>query len=184
MKQLLLLSLLLLFTGCATKKFYTLGEELNIKPQTTYTQAINVVTVSIPKYLEEHKIVRQVSPYQIELLDKTYWLVPMEQKLTKILIEYLEQSMNNPNVHLYPWAGSHKSSTKVALHIKHFIASSKEVRLKANYKISHTDKRKEEVQYFETKIKSGKEVEAMMIAMEKAYLELLAQISATLIKNK
>lgn len=184
MPKLLLLLLILLFTACGSKKFYTLGEQLNIESKTTHTEQIDVVKVIVPKYLKEHKVVRQVTPYQIELVDKAHWLIPMEKKLTQMLIDYLQQSMKNPNIQLYPWAGDNKTSKRIALDIKRFIASNKKVSLRANYTITKLGTNSSKTSYFETEVKTKENIESMMQAMEEAYLELLEEISSTIINNK
>ncbi len=184
MKKLFPILFLLLLTGCGTKKFYTLGDNLNIDSTITYTQTIDVVNVTVPKYLKEHKIVRQVTPYQIELIDKAQWLIPMEKKLTEILIDYLQQSLNNPNVHLYPWDSDNKTQKRISVEIKKFIASDTQVMLKANYKIVDLKTNTSQIKLFETSIENSNNIESMMEAMEKAYLALLESIKTTLINNK
>jgi len=184
MKKLLPILFLLLLIGCDAKKFYTLGDNLNIQQTTTHTEAIDVLKVTVPKYLKEHKIVRQVTPYQIELIDKAQWLIPMEKKLTEILIDYLQQSMNNPHVHLYPWDSDNKTQKRISIEIKKFIASNNEVILIANYKIMNLANNTNQVKRFETKVKSDSSMEGMMYSMEKAYLKLLSEIKTTLINNK
>ena len=183
MKRLLPLLFLLLLTGCGAKKFYTFGDNLNIKSTQNYTQTIDVVKVSVPKYLKEHKIVREVTPYQIELVDKAHWLIPMEKKLTQILIDYLQQSLNNPNVHLYPWESNRETKKRVSVNIQKFIASNTEVILKATYKIQNFTSNTTITKKFYTSIKSNKELSKMMETMEKAYFELSENIKTTLINN-
>ncbi len=185
MKKLLLSLLLLgLFFGCGAKKFYTLGDTFNVHSTISNTQTIDVVKVSVPKYLKEHKIVRQITPYQIELIDKAQWLIPMEQKLTAMLIDYLQQSLNNPNVYLYPWQSSRGADKRVELKIQKFIASKQKVMLKANYKIVDLKNSKNQIYNFSTTLNSGSSIESMMQAMEEAYLALLEDIKTTLINNK
>jgi uncharacterized lipoprotein YmbA len=184
MKKLLPFLFLILLTGCGAKKFYTLGDDINIQSTHNYTQTIDVVKVKVPKYLKEHKIVRQVSPYQIELVDKAHWLVPMEKKLTQVLIDYLQQSLNNPNIHLYPWDSDNKTNIRISISIKKFIASNNQVMLKANYKITNIDTNTSQIKLFETTVASSRNIESMMQAMEKAYLKLLEDITTTLINNK
>ena len=183
MTKLLPFLILLLLTGCGSKKFYTLGDNLNITSSTTYSESIDVVKVTVPKYLKEHKIVRQVTPYQIELIEKAQWLVPMEKKLTDILIEYLQQSLNNPNVHLYPWESNNKASKRVSIEIKKFIASDKEVMLKANYKIVDLTNNKSNVKNFKTTIPTSNDIQSMLKSMEKAYIKLIENIKTSLINN-
>jgi uncharacterized lipoprotein YmbA len=179
-----ILLFLLLLTGCGSKKFYTLGDNLNIKSTTSYSKTIDVVKVTVPKYLKEHKIVRQITPYQIELVDKAQWLIPMEKKLTEILIDYLQQALNNPNVHLYPWDSNNKTEKRISIEIKNFIASDKKVMLKANYKILNLKNNTSQIKLFKTTVPITNNIESMMQGMEKAYLELIKNIKTTIINNK
>jgi len=184
MNKLLPFLILLLLTGCGSKKFYTLGDNLNVSSTTTYSQTIDVVKVTVPKYLKEHKIVKQVTPYQIELIEKAQWLIPMEKKLTDILIDYLQQSMNNTNVHLYPWDSDNKTRKRISVEIKTFIASDKEVTLKANYKIMDLKTNTNQIKLFKTTVAKKPNIQSMLEAMEKAYLQLLSEIKTTVINNK
>jgi len=183
MNRLLPFLILLLLTGCGSKKFYTLGENLTIDSTTTYSEPIDVVNVIVPKYLTEHKLVRQVTPYQIEFIDKAQWLIPMEKKLTDILIDYLQQSLHNPNVHLYPWESNNKATKRVSIEIKKFIASDKEIILKANYKIVNLKSNKSKTKLFKTTIPTTNKTQEMLKSMEKAYLELIKNIKTSLIEN-
>jgi uncharacterized lipoprotein YmbA len=184
MKFLTLLLTLLLFTACGSKKFYTLGDNLDIQSEKTYSNSIDVVKVTLPKYLHEHQIVRKVTEYQIEFIPQAHWLIPMEKNLTDILINYLQHSMNNPNVHLYPWESNDKATTRISVEVKKFIASDKEVLLKANYKIVNLQTKEEKTKQFQTHVQSTKSMESMIQNMEKAYLRLLKEIKNELIKNE
>jgi len=183
MNRLLPFLILLLLTGCGSKKFYTLGENLTINSPTTYSEPIDVVKVVVPKYLQEHKLVRQVTPYQIEFIEKAQWLVPMEKKLTDILIDYLQQSLHNPNVHLYPWESNNKARKRVSIEIKKFIASDKEVILKANYKIINLQNNSTQRKNFKTTVATTDDVQSMLKSMEKAYIKLMKNIKTSLIDN-
>ena len=184
MKKLLPFLILLLLTSCGTKKFYTLGENLKIKNEIQYSETIEVVQVSVPRYLQEYKIVKQVTPRQVELIKKAQWLVPMEERLTEILIDYLQQSLNNPNVHLYPWDADNEPKKRVSVEVKKFIASSKEVMLIANYKVMDFTNNTKQQKSFRSSIKTDGSMEGMMSSMEKVYLELLSEIKVTLLNNK
>ena len=183
MNRLLPLILLLLLTGCGSKQFYTLGENLNVTSETSYNKSIDVVKVVVPKYLTEDKLVRQVTPYQIEFIDKAQWLIPMEKKLTDILIDYLQQSLNNPNVHLYPWESDNKSTKRISIEIKKFIASEKEVTLRANYKIVDLTNNSSKVKIFKTTVPTTNETDEMLKSMEKAYIKLIKKIKTSIINN-
>jgi len=183
MRRLLPILIILLLTGCGSKKFYTLGENLKIPTATTYHHPIDVVKVTVPQYLQEHKIIRQVTPYQIEFIEDAEWLIPMEKKLTDVLIEYLQQSLNNPNVHLYPWESNQKATKRVSVEIKKFIASNKEVTLKANYKIVDLHNNSHKIEHFKTTLPTTNKIQDMLKSMEKAYLELIKKIKTSLIEN-
>jgi len=182
MKSILLLLFILLLTGCSSKKYYTLGNNLEIAQKLTYTRPIDVVTVNVPKYLQDQVLVRQTTPYQVELLDKAQWLTPMKKRLTNILINYLQKSLNNPNVHLYPWNANKKADKRVAVTIKRFIAYKDNVYLDANYKIYNYHTKSSIDKLFSTKIPTNIEIDSMMESMERAYLQLLEEIKTELIK--
>jgi len=182
MKVLLTLLFLLLTTGCATKSYYTLGDNLAVDSTDNYKENIAVVKVTVPKYLEEFKLVRQTSPYNVEIIDNANWLNPMQKRLTDMLIDYLQQSMNNPNVHLYPWESSKKDKKRVSVRIKKFIAYNDNVILKADYKIHDLESNTINSERFETSVKTDGSLEGMMASMEKAYLELARNIKNNIIK--
>ena len=182
MKSILLLLFILLLTGCSSKKYYTLGNNLEIAQKLTYTRPIDVVTVNVPKYLQDQVLVRQTTPYQVELLDKAQWLTPMKKRLTNIFINYLQKSLNNPNVHLYPWNANKKADKRVAVTIKRFIAYKDNVYLDANYKIYNYHTKSSIDKLFSTKIPTNIEIDSMMESMERAYLQLLEEIKTELIK--
>lgn len=176
------LSFLLLTTGCGSKHYYTLGDNIEIEATHNYSEHIDVVNVIVPKYLEEFKLVRQTSPYNIEIINKAHWLTPMQDRLTNVLIDYLQQSMNNPNVHLYPWESDGKSKKRVSVRIKKFIAFNNSVILKANYKVHDLPSNTIKTKRFQTSIKTDGSLDGMMISMEKAYLELATSIKNNIIK--
>jgi len=182
MKRLLPLLFLLMFIGCSSKKYYTLGNNLKISQNLTYTKPIDVVTVNVPKYLQDLVLVRQVTPYQVELLKEAQWLTPMKKRLTNVLISYLQKSLNNPNVHLYPWNANQKADKRVEVTIKRFIAYKDNVYLDADYKIYNYKTKKSINKLFSTKVKTGVGIDSMMESMERAYIQLLEEIKSKIIK--
>ena len=183
MKRLLLpLLFILLLTGCNSKKYYTLGNNLKIIQKVTYTRPIDVVTVNVPKYLQDQVLVRQTTPYQVELLKKAQWLTPMKKRLTNILINYLQKSLNNPNVHLYPWNANRKADKRIAVTIKRFIAYKDKVYLEADYKIYNYHTKNSINKLFTTTVPTDIGINKMMESMEKAYLQLLEEIKTAIIK--
>ena len=177
-----LLIILLIATGCSSKKYYTLGTNINVQSTVTYTKPIDIVTVNVPKYLQDHILVRQATPYQVKLLDKAQWLTPMKKRLTNVLIDYLQKSLNNPSVHLYPWNGNKDPYQRVSLSIKRFIAYEDKVYLDANYKIYNYKTGKSINELFLTTVPTDQTVDGMMESMEKAYFQLINKIQNTLIQ--
>jgi len=177
------LFLLLLLIGCSSNKtYYTLGETINISPSVKYDKTIEVVRVNVPKYLIDFTLVRQVSPHQIELIDKAQWLTPMQKRLTNTLIDYLQKSMNNPNVHLYPWNAKEAASKRVLVNITRFIAYNNEVILEANYKIQNFENNKNSQKLFRTTVKTHENIDRMVASMEKAYFKLAEEIKREVVK--
>ncbi len=175
-------TLLLLMGGCTPKRYYTLGNNLDITQKITYRKPIDVVTVNVPKYLQDLILVRQITPYQVELLDKARWLTPMKKRLTNVLINYLQKSLNNPNVHLYPWNANRKADKRVEVTIKRFIAYKDKVYLDADYKIYDYNTKKSITKLFSTKVETDKKIDSMMESMEKAYQQLLEEIKTEIVK--
>ena len=182
MKRLLPLLFILLLTGCNSKKYYTLGNNLKINQKLTYTRPIDVVTVNVPKYLQDQVLVRQTTPYQVELLDKAQWLTPMKKRLTNVLINYLQKSLDNPNVHLYPWNANKQKDKRIEVSIQRFIAYQDKVYLDANYKIYNYIAKTSTNKLFSTQVVTSMGVESMMKSMEKAYLQLLEEIKTEIVK--
>jgi len=185
MKKLLpLLLFIVLLAGCSTKKtYYTLGSNINIDSSVHFEKAIDIVTVEVPKYLEDPALVRQITPYQIKLLDHAQWLTPMKKRLTNVLIDYLQKAMNNPQIHLYPWDANKKPYKRVSVTIKRFIAYKDKIYLDANYKIYNFETKKTLTKLFTTTITSQENIDSMMESMEKAYLEMAEKIKSEIIDS-
>jgi len=185
MKQIFFIPILflLIFTGCSKKEYYTFGDNINgISSAYTSTKIIAIEKVKIPKYLTDTSIVYQVSPYRVVRLKKANWLTPMKKRLTNVLIDYLQKSLNNPNIYLYPWESKKKSDIKISLKIKRFIAYKDEVILEAMYQIKDLKTQENQTKLFNTSIPSSHDTGEIMKSMEKAYFKLIKQIKKDIIK--
>lgn len=183
MKQLtigLLIAISLL--GCSSKQYYTLGNTSNMHSEEIYTKIIAVEKVGIPKYLKDNAIVKQISPYQVELMQDANWLIPMQKHLTNVLISYLQKSLNNPNVYLFPWESDKKTEKKVSVKIKRFIAYNNSVILDASYQITNLKSKTNTTKLFNTSVQANDDIESMMESMEKAYFELTENIKNEITK--
>jgi len=174
---------LLLFTGCSTKEYYTFGDNINIISSSyKYKKTIAIEKVKVPKYLTDTSVVYQVSPYRVIRLKKANWLTPMKKRLTNVLIDYLQKSLNNPNVYLYPWESTKETDIKVSLKIKRFIAYKSEVVLEASYQIKNLKTQKVKTKLFHTNEPTSHLAEDIMKSMEKAYLKLIKEIKKDIIE--
>jgi uncharacterized lipoprotein YmbA len=180
----IVLSLFFIFIviGCSSKEYYTLGDTSKVMPQYKDKQIIAIKKVEIPKYLKDNAMVKQISPYQVVRLKNSNWLTPMQKRLTNVLINYLQKSLENPNIYLYPWENKKETSKKVSLKIKRFIAYKNDVILEASYQIDNLKTKKYQTKLFSTKIEAKEETEEMVEAMEKAYFKLIQEIVKDIIK--
>jgi len=178
------LSLLLLFiiSGCSSKEYYTLGDTSNIISEQHDKQIIAITKVEVPKYLKDNAIVKQISPYKVVRLKNSNWLTPMQKRLTNVFINYLQKSLNNPNIYLYPWENKKETNKKITLKIKRFIAYKNNVILEASYQIDNIKTKNYTTKLFSTKVSSSEETEEMIEAMEKAYFKLIQKITKDIIK--
>jgi len=183
-KILIIIFTLLLLQGCSGKYYYTLGDTSDIQVTETYTKSIAVEKVDIPKYLKDNNLVRQVTPYQITLIEEANWLTPMQRRLTNVLINYLQKSLNNPNVHIFPWETEKETDTKLSVKIKRLIAYKDEVRLEASYKIRDIKSNRYTTKLFTTKVPTSETTDAMVESMEKAYFQLIEAIKTELLKKE
>ena len=184
MKQILFIPLLLLFlAGCSTKEYYTFGDNTNAISSSYHCKKIIAIEkVKIPKYLTDSSIVYQLTPYRVIRLNDANWLTPMKKRMTNVLINYLQKSLNNPNIYLYPWESTKETDIKVSVKIKRFIAYKSEVILEANYQIKDLKTKKIQTKLFSTKVPSSHLAEDIMASMEKAYFKLIEEIKKDIIK--
>ncbi len=168
-----ILTITILFMGCSTKEYYTFGDNFE-KPNSTYSydKIIAVEKVKIPKYLTDSAVVYQLTPYRTIRLKNANWLTPMKKRLTNVLINYLQKSLNTPNVYLYPWESNQKSDIKVSLNIQRFISYKSEVILEARYNIKNLKTGEIKSKLFSTKEPSSHLAEDIMKSMEIAYFKL------------
>jgi uncharacterized lipoprotein YmbA len=183
MKQLLLIPIILLASACSTKEYYTFGDTTEVKSIESSHQTIAIDKVKVPKYLKDNAIVKQVSPYKVVRIKDTNWLTPMQKRLTNVLINYLQKSLNNPNIYLYPWESRKKDTDKrVSVKIQRFIAYNNTVILEASYQITNIKTKQKTTKLFNTTVVTSNAIESMMEAMEEAYFRLAKEIKKDIIK--
>jgi uncharacterized lipoprotein YmbA len=183
MRQLLLILLLLLLTACSSKEYYTFGDTSQVNYIHSCHKTIAIDKVKVPKYLTDNAIVQQVSPYKVIRIKNANWLTPMQKRLTNVLINYLQKSLNNPKIYLYPWESRKKDTDKrVSVKIQRFIAYNNSVILEASYQINNLKSKQKTTKLFNTTVVKSDTIESMMGAMEEAYFRLSKEIKIDIIK--
>jgi uncharacterized lipoprotein YmbA len=183
MKQLLITLLLFILTACSSKEYYTFGDTSQLNNIESCQQTIAIDKVNVPKYLKDNAIVKQVSPYKVIRIKSANWLTPMQKRLTNVLINYLQKSLNNPNIYLYPWETKKRDTDKrVSLKIQRFIAYNNQVILDASYQIKNLKTKQRTTKLFTTTVATSNTIEGMMKAMEEAYFRLSKEIKTNIIK--
>ncbi len=118
-----ILTLISIF-GCSSKEFYTMGDMSDVeRGAIERDEFIGVEQIEVPAYLMSSPIYIKRSSYHLEKLDGANWVNSMDERLTSILIAYLQKYMDNPNIYLYPWSGVAHIDKKLSLTINDFIAS-------------------------------------------------------------
>ncbi len=183
MKKIILTTLIVLFWGaCSSKQLYTLGDTTNIKKgKKSSREFIAVERVQLPSYLMDSPIYKKETPYHLTTIDNANWIGDIDKHLTRVVISYLEKSLNNPNIYSYPWSDINHYDKKISITITKFIAYKNIVTLEANYQILNKSQKRTSNYFFNTKeIIKGKNIENMLDAMEKAYFKLIENINLKL----
>jgi uncharacterized lipoprotein YmbA len=173
------LILVLFLGGCSSKQLYTLGDTSNIAIGERTTQDfIAIESVELPIYLMDSPIYRKDSPYHLKKIESANWIHSMDKHLTRVLISYLQKSMNNRNIYPYPWSNIEHIDKKVSLRVNKFIAYKNMVHLEATYQILNKNNKTTLNYFFNTKENiKDKSIESMIESMEKAYFRLSKDIS-------
>ncbi len=173
-----LAGLMLTLSGCGSSRYFMLAE-----PSTTIAKVyshklpvVGVEKISLPEYMKQGKVAKQISSTQIEYLDNDNWLEDMEQSLTKQLIVTIQKSFNTPKVYAYPWGLSKQASLKVQVRINKFIAQGAYVYLDANYEITHMDSGRKYSKLFSTKVETKEDTKSIVSSMNIAFSKLSKNI--------
>jgi len=177
----LALTILLFLGACSSKQLYTFGDTTHIKESRKSREFIAVEKVELPSYFLDSPIYRKKTPYHLEKIDNANWIGSIDKHLTRVVISYLEKSMNNPNIYSYPWSNIDHFDKKISITITKFIAYKNIVSLEANYQILYKNKKITSNYFFNTKERiKGKSIGYMLDAMEKAYFKLIENINLKL----
>jgi uncharacterized lipoprotein YmbA len=170
--------LLLILSGCGSSKYFMLTEPQSISKQYNHRlEVVGVEKISLPEYMKQGKVAKQISSTQIDYLDNDNWLEDMEESLTKRLIVVIQKGFNTPSVYAYPWGLSKQSSIKIKVRINKFIAYGDSVYLDANYEITHLKSSKKYSKLFNTKVSTKGDTPSIVSSMNIAFSRLSKSIT-------
>jgi len=180
MKRYIIWSLsILIFAGCgASTNYFLLGDLPNSKKYSSRSlPIIGVEKILLPDYLQQNKVVVQLSPTQLKYSDNDEWAEDMENSLSKQLIVAIQKSFNHPDVYIYPWDLSKQAGIKVKVSISKFIAYGDQVYLDANWEIVDLKTAQRSSQLFSTQVKTASDTVSIVSSMNSAFERLTTTIT-------
>ena len=176
--RLFLTAVLLILSGCGSSKYFMLTEPPSVDKHYNHKlEVVGVEKISLPGYMKQGKVAKQISSNQIDYLDDANWLEDMEESLTKRLIVTIQKDFNTPSIYAYPWGLSKQSSIKVQVRINKFIAYGDSVYLDANYEIMHLKSDKKYSKLFNTKVSTKGDALSIVSSMNIAFSRLSKSIA-------
>ncbi len=138
----LTVGLLLMFSGCAQKRYYVLSAPHQIAATDhRIEQVIGVEDLQVPEYLHEGRIALLQKNNRVIYLNDALWAVDMQKDLTDALIFDLQKSLPGSVIVHYPWESAGRDvDLVVQVKITRFIASQNEVYLDAVVRVGDHDK--------------------------------------------
>jgi cholesterol transport system auxiliary component len=180
MKRYILWSLsVLLLAGCgASTNYYLLGDVTKSQKFSSRTlPVIGVEKILLPDYLQQNKVVIQLSPTQLKFSDDDQWAEDMENSLSKQLIVAIQKSFNHPDVYIYPWDLSKQAGMKIKVSVSKFIAYGDQVYLDANWEIVNLQTGQRSSRLFSTQVKTAADTASIVASMNSAFARLTTTIT-------
>jgi len=81
---------------------------------------IGIGPISLPKYLDRPQIITFTGDYTISISEFHQWAEPLQNNLTRVLIESLSVLLPNNRFEVYPWRSSIETRHQIAITIDHF----------------------------------------------------------------
>ena len=172
MKKLLFL-LIFFLVGCSTKNY--------ILPSTTTplikhkSVQIGVKEVEVPEYLLDNKFIIEDGVEAKEL--NVVFVESLDRLLTKKTIDILKESLNNPNVFLYPWEVKEKKGYIISIKIDDFKYSNGKAILKGSYKIYNVLTKKEYIKNFRLTKTSKATKKDLVMSLNGLYKKVVLDIA-------
>jgi uncharacterized lipoprotein YmbA len=182
-KKIISAIVIIIFLGaCSSKQLYTIGDTTNIeRGEKSSREFIAIERVELPSYLMDSPIYKKKNPYHLVKIENANWIGNIDKHLTRVVISYLQKSLDNPNIYPYPWSNIDHIDKKISITITKFIAYKDLVTIEANYNILDKKRKTDKNHFFSAKEQiEGRDIEAMLDAMERAYFKLLKDINSKL----
>jgi len=193
MKKVWLLAIWLILAGCSSHRVggYLLRDSTGkIEPVGKITEAIGVEKIQLPEYLKQNHIVFENEKGQLIEYTDARWAVHLPESLTDRLITSLQQSLETPQIYLYPWETHEALPLLLKLTISRFIAGPHYLTLRARWQIYDTRTKETKSFLYRTRLPMPEKYRAADIveAMNRAYQKLEKQIARSILnyfyKNK
>lgn len=99
----------------------------------------SISRVTLPGYLNQQNIARQVSADKVALLTQSLWAEKLSQAIPAIIAGEIAAIVRNP-IETHPLPPGIQIPTRVEINIRQFIATENQLRLQADYRIVNPPK--------------------------------------------
>ncbi len=116
----------------------TLAQTDNRVPEPT---SIAVGPVTVPSYLDRMQIVTNRTPYRLDLAEFDTWAEPLDENVTRVLVENLSRLLGTDRVLAFEERRSAPIDFEIAVDIERMGSSGKSADLVARWTLSRTSER-------------------------------------------
>ncbi len=128
MKELLLLLLVAILSGCATQSppahFYVLSAKAQTAQAAHPGLVVGIGPVSIADYLDRNQIVRRDTDVQLQMDEFNRWAGDHRKNITTVLADNLSRILGSEAVLPYPWASTLDLDYQIVVDVSRFDATS------------------------------------------------------------
>ena len=177
--RLIYIFIVLFLVGCSSKSSYIFPTASTYKVANTKVQ-IGVKKVELPSYVDRDKILIKEGSKVTES-DANFVDLPSEL-LTNRVITILKESLNNPNVLLYPWDVKSKKGYIVEIHLDKFMYDSGYAVVEGSYYIKRADGSLVESKNFRVTKPTKKEPQSIVKALSELFDSVVLEIAKKIAK--